>query len=150
MPSKFVCILRITFSDTQLCGRCLINMTPVVKVVIHCVLHYYKRNTLAIIIIYKEQCACNQPNVYQYGESWTIEANAYHTLCAAHRTTSLNTKYQLENSGGNRQTRTAEITRHSSSPPRRGAVANCQCNSVYCSFAGTRYYIGLFVSSRNE
>ena len=30
-------ILRITFSDTQLCGRCLINMTPVVKVVIHCV-----------------------------------------------------------------------------------------------------------------
>ena len=24
-------------SDTQLCGRCLINMTPVVKVVIHCV-----------------------------------------------------------------------------------------------------------------
>ena len=37
MPSKFVCILRITFSDTQLCGRCLINLTPVVKVVIHCV-----------------------------------------------------------------------------------------------------------------
>ena len=37
MPSKFVCILRITFSDTQLYGRCLINMTPVVKVVIHCV-----------------------------------------------------------------------------------------------------------------
>ena len=31
MPSKFVCILRITFSDTQLCGRCLINMTPVVS-----------------------------------------------------------------------------------------------------------------------
>ena len=37
MPSKFVCILRTTFSDTQLCGRCLVNMTPVVKVVIHCV-----------------------------------------------------------------------------------------------------------------
>ena len=36
MPSNFVCILRITFSDTQLCGRCLVNMTPVVKVVIHC------------------------------------------------------------------------------------------------------------------
>ena len=29
----------------------------------------------------------NQPNVYQYGESWTTEANEYHT-------TSLNTKYQ--------------------------------------------------------
>ena len=29
--------LHFTFSDTQLCGRCLINMTPVVKVVIHCV-----------------------------------------------------------------------------------------------------------------
>ena len=37
MPSKFVCILRITFSDTQLCGRCLVNMTPVVNVVIDCV-----------------------------------------------------------------------------------------------------------------
>ena len=39
MPSKFIkfCILHITFSDTQLCGRCLINMTPVVKVVIHCI-----------------------------------------------------------------------------------------------------------------
>ena len=37
MPSKFICILRITFCDTQLCGRCLVNMTPVVKVVIHCV-----------------------------------------------------------------------------------------------------------------
>ena len=37
---------------------------------------------------------CNQPNVYQYGESWTTKANEYHTLCAAYRTTSLNTKYQ--------------------------------------------------------
>ena len=37
---------------------------------------------------------CKQPNVYQYGESWTTEANEYHTLCAAYRTTSLNTKYQ--------------------------------------------------------
>ena len=37
---------------------------------------------------------CNQPNVYQYGESWTTEANEYNTLCAAYRTTSLNTKYQ--------------------------------------------------------
>ena len=34
----------IKFYYTQLCGRCLVNMTPVVKVVIHCVLilHYYK------------------------------------------------------------------------------------------------------------
>ena len=37
MPSKLIRILRITFSDTQLCGRCLVHMTPVVKVVIHCV-----------------------------------------------------------------------------------------------------------------
>ena len=37
---------------------------------------------------------CNQPNLYQYGESWTTEANEYHTLCAAYRTTSLNTKIQ--------------------------------------------------------
>ena len=80
---------------------------------------------------------CKQPNVYQYGESWTTEANEYYTLCAACRTTSLNTKVQatyIANSDGNRQTRTAEITRHSSSPPRGGAAANCQCISVYCSF----------------
>ena len=36
---------------------------------------------------------CNQPNVYQYGELWTTEANEYHT-------TSLITKYQEMNSGG--------------------------------------------------
>ena len=35
---------------------------------------------------------CNQPNVYQYGESWTTEANEYHTI-------SLITKYQETNSG---------------------------------------------------
>ena len=39
---------------------------------------------------------CNQPNVYQYGESWTTEANEYHTLCAAYRTTSLNTKFKKQ------------------------------------------------------
>ena len=35
-------------------------MTPVVNVVIHCVviLPYYQRNTLAVIIIDKEQRAC--------------------------------------------------------------------------------------------
>ena len=34
----------IRFYYTQLCGRCLVNMPPVVKVVIHCVIivHYYK------------------------------------------------------------------------------------------------------------
>ena len=37
---------------------------------------------------------CNQPNVYQYGESWTTGANEYHALCVAYRTTSLNTRYQ--------------------------------------------------------
>ena len=33
MPSKFIRILRITFCYKQLCGRCLVHMTPVVKVV---------------------------------------------------------------------------------------------------------------------
>ena len=35
--SKLIRILRITFRYTQLCGRCLVNMTPVVNMVIHCV-----------------------------------------------------------------------------------------------------------------
>ena len=33
-------LTNITFCDTQLCGRCLVHMTPVVKVVIHCVLQF--------------------------------------------------------------------------------------------------------------
>ena len=37
MPSKFIRILRITFCYKQLCGRCLVHMTPVGKVVTHCV-----------------------------------------------------------------------------------------------------------------
>ena len=37
---------------------------------------------------------CNQPNVYQCGKSRATEANEYHALRSAHRTTSLNTKYQ--------------------------------------------------------
>ena len=37
MPSKFIRILRITFCYKQLCGMCLVHMTPVVKVVTHCV-----------------------------------------------------------------------------------------------------------------
>ena len=37
MPSKLIRFLRITFCYKQLCGRCLVHMTPVVKVVIHCV-----------------------------------------------------------------------------------------------------------------
>ena len=37
MPSKLIRILRITFCYKQLCGRCLVHMTPVVKVVMHCV-----------------------------------------------------------------------------------------------------------------
>ena len=52
MLSKFIRILRITLCYTQMCGGCLVNMIPVVKLVIHCVLHYYKQNSLAIIIIY--------------------------------------------------------------------------------------------------
>ena len=43
---------------------------------------------------------CNQPNVYQYGESWTTEANEYHTLCAAYCTTSLNGKLARRRSHG--------------------------------------------------
>ena len=35
--SKLIRILRITFCYAQLCGMCLVNMTPVVKVVIHCI-----------------------------------------------------------------------------------------------------------------
>ena len=96
---------------------------------------------------------CKQPNVYQYGESWTTEANEYYTLCAACRTTSLNTKYQatyIANSDGNRQTRTAEITRHSSSPPRRGDGSQLPVHFCLLQLWSTRYYIGLFVSSRNE
>ena len=37
MPSKLIRILRITFCYKQLCGRCLVHTTQVVKVVIHCV-----------------------------------------------------------------------------------------------------------------
>ena len=33
--SKLIRNLRITFCYTQLCSRCLVNMTPVVNVVIH-------------------------------------------------------------------------------------------------------------------
>ena len=94
---------------------------------------------------------CKQPNVYQYGESWTTGANEYYTLCAACRTTSLNTKYQatyIANSDGNRQTRTAEITRHSSSPPRRGGGGGGGGGQLPVHFCllqlwSTRYYIGL-------
>ena len=79
------------------------------------IMHCYKQNKLAIIMIYNEQCACrlivtklmdsigfdcNQPNVYQCGKSRTTKAHEYHTLC----TTSLNTKLIsrniIENSGG--------------------------------------------------
>ena len=35
--SKLIRILRITLYYKQLCGRCLVHMTPVVKVVTHCV-----------------------------------------------------------------------------------------------------------------
>ena len=40
MPSKLIRILRITFCYKQLCGRCLVHTTQVVKVVIHCVFAY--------------------------------------------------------------------------------------------------------------
>ena len=76
---------------------------------------------------------CNQPNVYQYGESWTTEANEYHTLCAAYRTTSLNTVSRNSSGGTGRLAR-----RRSHGTVRRrlagGAAVNCQCISVYCSF----------------
>ena len=82
---------------------------------------------------------CNQPNVYQYGESWTPEANEYHTLCAAYRTTSLNTKSQetvykiaaapADSHGGDH---TAQFV--AASQGRGGGGVNCQCISVYCGF----------------
>ena len=87
---------------------------------------------------------CKQPNVYQYGESWTTEANEYYTLCAACRTTSLNTKYQatyIANSDGNRQTRTAEITRHSSSSPRRGGGGRRSIASAFLFIAAFEHAI---------
>ena len=61
---------------------------------------------------------CNQPNVYQYGESWTTEANEYHTLCAAYRTTSLNTKYQETVAAAPADSHGGDYT--AQSPPRRG------------------------------
>ena len=76
------------------------------------ILHYYKLNTLAIIIIYKKQRACRlivTSRMSTNAGNRGIEANEYHTLCAAYRTTSLNTVSRniIENSGENRPTRTA-------------------------------------------
>ena len=61
-------------------------------------MQYYKRNTLAIIIIYNEQCArrlpinCNESNVYQFDVE--IARQKCMTACAAYHMTSLNTEYQ--------------------------------------------------------
>ena len=85
---------------------------------------------------------CNQPNVYQYGESWTTEANEYHT-------TSLITKYQEMNSGG-----TGRLARRRSHGTVRrrlaGGGGQLPVHFRLLQLWGTRYYIGLFVSSRNE
>ena len=86
---------------------------------------------------------CNQSNVYQYGESWTTEANEYHTLCAAYRTTSLNTKYQgteiaaapADSHGGDHTAQFVAASRGGGGGGGGGGGAvNCQCISVYCSF----------------
>ena len=58
MPSKLICILRITFCYKQLCGRCLVHMTPVVKVVIHFVFGILQAKYISDNLIYKEQRAC--------------------------------------------------------------------------------------------
>ena len=58
MPSKLIRILRITFCYKQLCGRCLVHMTPVVKVVIHCVFALLLAKYISDYLIYKEQRAC--------------------------------------------------------------------------------------------
>ena len=101
---------------------------------------------------------CNQPNVYQYGESWTTEANEYHTLCAAYRTTSLNTKYQetvyqiaaapAESHGGDD---TAQFVAASQGGGGGGGGGG-QLPLHFCLLQlwSTRYYIGLFVSNRKE
>ena len=89
---------------------------------------------------------CNQPNVYQYGESWTTEANEYHTLCAAYRTTSLNTKYQAaapaDSDGGDH---TAKFVAAS-----QGGGGQLPVHFCLLQLWSTRYYVGRFVSSRNE
>ena len=87
---------------------------------------------------------CNQANVYQYGESWTTEANEYHTLCAAYRTTSLNTKYQetvyqiaaapADSHGGDHTAQFVAASQEGGGGGRGVAAVNCQCISVYCSF----------------
>ena len=77
---------------------------------------------------------CNQPNVYQYGESWTTEASEYHTLCAAYRTTSLNTKYQETVAAAPADSHGGEHTAHGGGGGGGGGGVNCQCISVYCSF----------------
>ena len=58
MPSKLIRILRITFCYKQLCGRCLVHMTPVVKLVIHCVFALLYAKYISDNLIYKEQRAC--------------------------------------------------------------------------------------------
>ena len=85
---------------------------------------------------------CNQPNVYQYGESWTTDANEYHT-------TSLITKYQettvaapADSHGGDH---TAQFVAAS-----QGGGGQLPVHCCLLQLWGTRYYIGLFVSSRNE
>ena len=96
---------------------------------------------------------CNQPNVYQYGESWTTEANEYHTLCAAYRTSSLNTKYQAaapaDSHGGDH---TAQFVAASQGGGGGGGGGGGQLPVHFCLLQlwSTRYYIGQFVSSRNE
>ena len=91
------------------------------------------------------QINCNQPNVYQYGESWITEANEYHN-------TSLNTKYQetvlkiaaapADSHGGDH---TAQFVAAS-----QGGGGQLPVHFCLLQLWGTRYYIGLFVSSRNE
>ena len=58
MPSKLIRILRITFCYKQLCGRCLVHMTPVVKVLTHCVFALLLAKYISDNLIYKEQRAC--------------------------------------------------------------------------------------------
>ena len=62
------------------------------------ILHYYKQNKLAIIIIYNEQSACRliivTSQLSTNAGNRGLEVHEYHTLCAAYRMTSLNTTYQ--------------------------------------------------------
>ena len=92
---------------------------------------------------------CSQPNVYQYGKSWITEANEYHTLCAAYRTTSLNTKASIVIAAAPADSHDGDHTAQFVAAS-QGGGGQLPVHFCLLQLWSTRYYIGLFVSSRNE